>query len=332
MSANPVAPSVLSDLIEIPAGTLRMGSTEHYPEEAPLVTLEVAAFRLEQHPVTNAQFTAFVQATGYVTVAERSLEGPVYAHLSEADRQPGSLVFTGTTGPVALNDHTQWWSWVSGASWRLPAGPGSRARPKAQHPVVHVSHEDTLAYAEWAGRRLPTEAEHEWAARGGVGIVDDGAWSEYSWGSELTPGGELQANTWQGEFPHRNRGARGFKGTSAVGTFALNGYGLADMIGNVWEWTGTEWSPDHRALSEQIIAAGRVSLPMAQAAPHAHAGGQQAPCCGGSAPLPGQRQFVAKGGSHLCAPEYCLRYRPAARIPQTQDSATSHMGFRLALS
>lgn len=325
---------MLTDLIDIPAGTLAMGSADHYPEEAPVVRLPVAAFQLEQHPVTNAQFAAFVEATGYRTVAERPLEGPVYAHLSPAERQPGSLVFTGTKGPVPLTDYSQWWSWVPGASWRLPQGPDSRARARAQHPVVHVAHEDAQAYAAWAGRRLPTEAEFEWAARGGTGIGEDGTFSEYAWGAELNPEGQLLANTWQGAFPYRSTGARGFKGTSPVGTFAANGYGLVDMIGNVWEWTASPWTDNHVELAEAVAAAGRPTLTMATDIADAHAHGaaedQQAPCCGGAPAQPGQQRFVAKGGSHLCAPEYCLRYRPAARTPQTQESSTTHMGFRCA--
>lgn len=328
---------MLSDLVEIPAGTLLQGSSTHYPEEAPVVRVEVAEFAIEQHPVTNAQFAAFVEATGYRTVAERPLTGPVYAHLSEAEKQPGSLVFTGTKGPVPLTNYQQWWSWVPGANWRLPQGPTAKARPRADHPVVHVAHEDASAYASWAGRRLPTEAEHEWAARGGTGINADGSYTPYAWGAEVQPEGQLMANTWQGDFPYRNKGARGFKGTSPVGKFGVNGYGLADMIGNVWEWTDTPWTPDHTALARTLAdrdVAGRTVLPLADtSAPSAstHQHDPAAPCCGGAPAQPGQRQFVAKGGSHLCAPEYCLRYRPAARVPQTQESATTHMGFRCAL-
>lgn len=221
----------LTPLLQIPGGTLAMGSTEHYPEEAPVVPVVVTGFGLERHPVTNAQFARFVEATGYLTVAERRLEGPVYAELSEEERAPGGLVFTGTPGPVDLSNWRLWWTWVPGAQWRMPYGPDARTRARADHPVVQVAREDALAYCEWAGRRLPTEAEHEWAARGGTSNT------EYAWGSELHPGGELMANTWQGDFPYRNRGARGFKGTSPVGRFPANPYDLVDMIGNVWEWT-----------------------------------------------------------------------------------------------
>lgn len=315
------ADRLLTPLVEVPAGTLTMGSADHYPEEAPVVGVEVAAFRIEQHPVTNAQFAAFVEATGHVTVAEQALEGPVYAHLDAAERQPGSLVFTGTSGPVDLTEWRQWWSWVPGATWRMPQGPHSRARARADHPVVHVARADARAYARWAGRRLPTEAEHEWAAWGGAGGT------EFVWGTELRPASGLMANTFQGDFPYRNRGAHGFKGTSPVGKFPANGYGLLDMIGNVWEWTDTPWTADHTDLLPSAPG-GRGLLSMADGA-HQHGSAPAAPCCGGAPAQPGQEQFVVKGGSHLCAPEYCQRYRPAARTPQTEESSTTHLGFRL---
>ena len=290
-------------LIDVPGGILQMGSGDHYPEEAPVTAVQVAAFRLERHPVTNAQFAAFVTATGHQTHAEKPVDGPVYAELSDAERLPGSLVFTGTRGTVDLTDWRQWWTWVPGAQWRMPQGPDARTRAKADHPVVQVSRHDALAYCAWADRRLPTEAEHEWAAAAGV------LSTPYAWGAEATPDETLMANTWQGEFPYRNRGARGFKGTSPVGRFPANSFGLHDMIGNVWEWTDTRWTADHTG---QDAAGPSVA----------------SPCCGGASPEPGQQQWVVKGGSHLCAPEYCLRYRPAARTPQTGESATTHLGFR----
>lgn len=281
----------LSDLVELPAGSFRMGSTHFYPEEAPVRTERVAAFAIERHPVTNAQYAAFVADTGYVTVAERPMDPRLYPGVAEADLQPGAMVFRPASGPVDLRDWRRWWDWAPGASWRHPFGPDSECAP--DHPVVQVAYADALAYAGWAGRRLPTEVEWEYAARAG-------AESTYPWGEDAAPEGTLMANTWQGRFPYRNDGALGWAGTSPVGTFPANGYGLVDMIGNVWEWTATEFS-------------GQIANP----------------CCL-PADDPGVSQAL-KGGSHLCAPEYCHRYRPAARSPQTRDTATTHIGFRCAM-
>lgn len=288
------------DVVELRGGTFRMGSSAFYAEEAPGVDRTVAAFAIGRTPVTNEQFATFVSATGYVTTAERPLDPADFPQAtSELDTNPGSLVFTPTVGPVDLSDWRQWWRWVPGACWRAPFGPGSNVDGKHNHPVVQVSFEDASAFCDWAGFRLPTEVEWEFAARGGL----DGA--TYAWGEEPQHVGQLKANTWQGSFPWRNAGARGWEGTSPVGAFAENGYGLVDMTGNVWEWTSTEWSATHR----------------------------ESPTCGCSprpaAPSEAEAR-VAKGGSHLCAPEYCLRYRPAARTRQTIDSSTTHMGFRVA--
>lgn len=281
----------LSDLVELPGGSFRMGSNRFYPEETPVRTERVAAFGIERHPVTNTQYAAFVADTGYLTVAERPLDPQLYPGVAQADLQPGAMVFRQTPGPVDLRDWRQWWDWAPGASWRHPFGPDSACAP--DHPVVQVSYADAIAYAQWAGRRLPTEPEWEYAARAG-------AETTYPWGEDVTPAGELMANTWQGRFPYRNDGALGWAGTSPVGTFPANGYGLVDMIGNVWEWTSTEFT-------------GRI----------------EKPCCL-PADDPGVSQAL-KGGSHLCAPEYCHRYRPAARSPQTRDTATTHIGFRCAV-
>ncbi|EHB56358.1 Sulphatase-modifying factor protein [Mycolicibacterium rhodesiae JS60] len=289
---------MLTDLVVVPGGSFRMGSTSFYPEEAPIHTATVGSFAIERHPVTNAQFADFVAATGYVTIAERSLDPALYPGVAEADLQPGALVFRPTPGPVNLRDWRQWWDWAPGASWRTPFGPGSDIADKADHPVVQVAYPDANAYAAWADRRLPTEAEWEYAARAG-------STGPYAWGDEPTVGGALMANTWQGRFPYRNDGALGWVGTSPVGTFPPNGYGLVDMIGNVWEWTTTRYSAHHRL-------------------------DQQNSCCPPpTEPDPAVSQTL-KGGSHLCAPEYCHRYRPAARSPQSQDSSTTHIGFRCA--
>ncbi|MBS9536072.1 formylglycine-generating enzyme family protein [Mycobacterium sp. M1] len=280
-----------TELVALPGGVYRMGSTAFYPEEAPAHTVTVAGFAVERHPVTNAQFAEFVAATGYLTVAER----PV----GIGDADPGALVFTPTAGPVDLADWRQWWTWVPGACWRHPHGPDSDVTDLPDHPVVQVAYPDAAAYADWAGRRLPTEAEWEYAAGGG-------ARTTYAWGDDERPDGRLMANTWQGRFPHRNDGALGFAGTSPVGTFPPNVFGLVDMIGNVWEWTTTRFTGHHR-LDEPVR-----------------------PCCSPIGPPDPTVLQALKGGSHLCAPEYCHRYRPAARSPQSQDSATTHIGFRCA--
>lgn len=294
------AGSVLTELVDVPGGTFAMGATGFYPEETPVHEVAVAAFAVERHPVTNAQFAAFVTDTGYVTVAERALDPAAFPGVPAADLAPGALVFRPTPGPVDLRDWRQWWHWVPGACWRHPAGPGSSIDDRAEHPVVQVAYPDAIAYASWAGRRLPTEAQWEFAARAG-------STTTYPWGDEAAPDGRLMANTWQGRFPYYNRGAHGWSGTSPVATFPPNGFGLADMIGNVWEWTTTLYDARHRP------------------------GRETTSCCPDPAGDPASHQVI-KGGSHLCAPEYCHRYRPAARSSQSQDSATTHLGFRCVLS
>jgi sulfatase modifying factor 1 len=288
---------MLTELVELPGGAFRMGSTSFYPEEAPIHTATVAPFAVERHPVTNAQFAEFVAATGYVTVAEQPIDPAQYPGANPDDLVPGALVFRATPGPVDLRDWRQWWHWVPGACWRHPFGPESDVAERADHPVVQVAFPDAAAYAQWAGRRLPTEAEWEYAARGGVT-------TKYAWGDEEKPEGQLMANTWQGRFPYRNDGALGWTGTSPVGSFPPNRFGLLDMIGNVWEWTTTEYTSHHRL--------------------------DQPPksCCTPCGPADPSVNHTLKGGSHLCAPEYCHRYRPAARSPQSQDTATTHIGFR----
>ncbi len=236
---------VLTELIDLPGGSFRMGSTSFYPEEAPIHTVTVGSLAVERHPVTNAQFAEFVAATGYVTVAEQPIDPSLYPGANPDDLCAGAMVFRPASGPIDLRDWRQWWDWVPGANWRRPFGPDgpeSTGADKANHPVVQVAYPDAAAYARWVGRRLPTEAEWEYAARGRIAGE---SWT-YSWGEEATPDGQLMANTWQGRFPYRNDGALGWVGTSPVGTFPPNGFGLVDMIGNVWEWTTTEFSAHHR--------------------------------------------------------------------------------------
>ncbi|MGX1585297.1 formylglycine-generating enzyme family protein [Microbacterium sp. NPDC055502] len=294
-------------MIEVPGGTLRMGSDEFYPEEGPVHEREVASFRLDEHPVTNRDYAAFVDETGYVTVAEQPMDPADYPGVHPDDLVPGAMVFTPTSGPVDLRDWRQWWRWEPGAFWRRPFGPDSSIDDRLDHPVVHIAYPDAVAFAAWAGKRLPTEAEWEWAARGGL------VGARFAWGDETKPDGVLMADTWQGAFPYRNDGADGWVGTAPVRSFAANGYGLFDMIGNVWEWTADYWTHRHVPPGTVAVDPGRRES-LLSAEP--------------GSPIP---RRVLKGGSHLCAPEYCLRYRPAARSAQAEDTAMTHIGFRCAL-
>jgi len=295
----------------IPDGEFAMGSNDFYPEEQPVHRVAVSGFWIDEHPITVAEFRRFVQATDYMTNAERV---PDAADFPGADPEllvPGSLVFHPTAGPVDLTDFRNWWAWVPGAEWRHPQGPGSGVGGLERHPVTHIAHEDAAAYAAWAGKDLPTEAEWEYAARGGLeGKV-------FVWGDDFSPKGKMLANTWQGEFPWQNLLLDGFERTSPIGSFPPNGYGLFDMAGNVWEWTRDFFTPNHPDEVEYPCCTPvnpRVTSPV-----ESFAVGE-----------PGEHipRRVTKGGSHLCAPNYCLRYRPAARQGQQVDTSTSHIGFR----
>ena len=285
-------------MVWIPGGTFAMGSQDFYPEERPVRRVAVEGFWMDRHPVTVAQFGRFVGETGHQTVAERPLEPGDYPDADPSALVPGSLVFHKTPGPVRLDDVRAWWRYVPGASWHQPQGPGTTAAGRGRHPVTHVAYEDAAAFAAWAGKALPTEAEWERAARGGV----EGA--VFAWGDEIEPHGRPMANTWRGEFPWSNLGANGYEGTSPVGAFPPNGFGLYDITGNVWEWT--------------------CDLYTAHKGTHA--------CCA-PAVAPDERipRRVIKGGSHLCAPNYCLRFRPAARQGEAVDTSTTHIGFRCVL-
>jgi len=310
-TANIRAAAQTDDMVWVPGGTFRMGSDAHYPEEAPAQYVHVDGFWIDRTPVTNAQFRRFVEATGYRTFAEIAPDPRDYPGALPEMLRAGSLVFTPTRGPVDLGDFHNWWRFCFGADWRHPEGPGSKIKGKEDHPVVHVAWKDVQAYAAWAGKELPTEAEWEFAARGGL----DGA--EFAWGGEFMPAGRYLANTWQGTFPFQNLGSDGYERTSPVTAFPPNGYGLLDMIGNVWEWT-SDWFADR------------------------HAGGAAHSCCAPPSPRGGTEEGsydpcqpqvriprkVLKGGSHLCAPNYCRRYRPAARHAHPLDTSTSHVGFR----
>jgi formylglycine-generating enzyme required for sulfatase activity len=288
---------VTDHLVRVPEQTSVLGSDRHYPEEGPARPVSVAEFWIQPYQVTNTQFAGFVTATGYVTVAERPLNPSDYPGAPAENLQPGSMVFTRTPGPVDLQHLNEWWTWTPGASWRHPVGLLSSIDKRADHPVVHVAYEDAEAYAAWAGMSLPTEAEWETAARGGL----EGA--TFTWGDDPEQPGERLANYWHGDFPWRPE--KGYGRTSPVANFPANDYGLFDMAGNVWEWT-TDWYTATRAGDS---------------------------CCEADSYDPRQPQFrvprrVIKGGSFMCADGYCLRYRPAARRPQAVDTGMSHVGFR----
>lgn len=288
--------------VDVPAGEFHMGSDDTYPEERPSHLRRVERFAISASPVTNFEFGRFIVATGYRTVAEQLLPPEVSHGLGISGRTPGSMVFN-PPGPDTLDDEVEegsWWRFVEGACWHAPQGPASSIADRPNHPVVHIAFVDALAYCEWAGCRLPAEAEWEFAARGGRDVH-----TAFMWGEELLPAGVAMANHWLGIFPHRphplNAGT-----TTPVGVYPPNDIGLFDMIGNVWEWTTTEFRDSHVTSS----------------------------CCGGTAdPLQqGGRAMVLKGGSHLCAENYCSRYRPSARIPQQEYFTASHIGFRVAVT
>ncbi len=298
-------------MIWIEGGAFRMGSDRHYVEEAPAHRVIVDGFWIDTTPVTNRQFAAFVEATGHVTLAERKPDPSDYPGALPHMLRAGSLVFNPTPNPVSLKDWSQWWSFKFGADWRHPLGHDSSITGLEDHPVVHVAYPDALAYARWAGKRLPSEGQWEYAARGGL----EGA--EFAWGDELTPGGRHMANTWQGAFPFQNTREDGHERTSPVGSYPPNGYGLFDMIGNVWEWTSDWYEPRHpdEALKACCI-------------PRNPRGGREERSYDPLQPKVRIPRKVLKGGSHLCAPSYCRRYRPAARHPEPIDTSASHVGFR----
>ena len=307
-------------MIRIPEGVFRMGARDFYVEERPVLAVGVDGFWMDPAPVTRSDFARFVEATGYVTVAERDLIAEDYPGLDEADLAAGSLVFTQTPGPVDLDNPGHWWRFVRGANWRGPLASGD-------HPVVHVAYEDARAYAEWRGKSLPTEAEWEYAARGGL----DGA--TYPWGDAFYPDGKAMANIWEGDFPWRNTERDGYTRTSPVATYLPNGYGLFDMVGNVWEWTQDWWSTSHGGENAADAACcgslnpGAAGRNIGSTVTNPRGGPENASFDPSQPEIRIPRK-VLKGGSHLCAPSYCLRYRPAARIPQMIDTATSHIGFR----
>ncbi|PWK68472.1 formylglycine-generating enzyme family protein [Aminobacter sp. AP02] len=303
-----------ADMLWIPGGTFRMGSDRHYAEERPAHRVSVDGFFMDKTPVTNRQFRRFVEATNYTTFAEIPPNPADYPGALPHMLQAGSLIFSPPKGPVDLRNWGQWWAFKFGANWRRPYGPGSNIKGLDEHPVVHVAYCDAEAYAKWAGKELPTEAEWEFAGRAGL---ED---AEYAWGDELTPGGKHMANTWQGTFPHENLKSDGNDRTSPVTAFPANAYGLYDMIGNVWEWTSDFWSTKHTE-----------DAPKACCVPTNPRGGPIESSFDPNQPQIRIPRKVLKGGSHLCAPNYCRRYRPAARHAEPVDTSTSHVSFRCVL-
>jgi formylglycine-generating enzyme len=298
-------------MVRIPGGTFLMGSDKHYPEERPAHRVTVDGFWMDRTPVTNKRFQRFVEATGHVTFAEIPPNPDQYPGALPHMLYAGSLVFVKPSGPVDRREMCNWWQFMRGADWRHPYGPESSIEGQDSHPVVHVAYADAEAFAKWEGKSLPTEAEWEFAARGGL----DGA--PYAWGDEFRPQDRHMANTWQGEFPWENTLGDGFERTSPVGSFPANGFGLSDMIGNVWEWTTDWYYPKH---PNEVLKACCI--------PRNPRGAPEADSYDPSQPEIMIPRKVIKGGSHLCAPNYCRRYRPAARFPEPVDTSTCHVGFR----
>lgn len=308
-------------MVLIPAGKFSMGCELPGSKlnERPVIKVSVDAFWIDEHDVTNAEFRKFVVATGYKTTAERPIDweqikkqvAPGTPKPADEMLQPGSMVFVPTDGPVDLREMSGWWQWTIGANWQHPEGPKSNLDGREQHPVVQVSWDDAVAYAKWAGKRLPTEAEWEIAARGGL----DG--KRFAWGDEFQPGGKFMANTWTGNFPYKNTKEDGFERTSPVKTYPPNSYGLYDMGGNVWNWCSDWYRPDTHARNKLE--------------PSCH--NPQGPKASYSINHPEQtEERVTKGGSFLCHVNYCESYRPAARRGTPPDTGMSHIGFRCALS
>jgi formylglycine-generating enzyme len=308
------AKALSDDMVWIPGGTFGMGSDHHYAEEGPSHRAAVEGFWIERTPVTNRQFKAFFNATGHVTTAQIAPNPKDYPGALPKMIYAGSLVFSPRATVKDLRDFSQWWTFTKGANWRHPYGPKSNIKGLDDHPVVHVSYSDALAYTKWVGKELPTEAEWEFAARGGL----DG--EEFAWGNTFSPAGQHMANTWQGIFPNQNLGEDGYERTSPVTAFPPNGYGVNDMIGNVWEWTSDWWSARHEADVQKACCI-----------PSNPRGGPESASYDPALPNIKIPRKVLKGGSHLCAPNYCRRYRPAARHAEAIDTSTSHVGFRCVL-
>lgn len=309
-----IIPVLLSNMIPMQGGKFLMGSDKFYPEEKPIREVTVDGFWIDKFPVTNEDFREFVSETKYITVAERPLNPAVYPGITEENLAPGSMVFQKTKQRVDLKNYANWWAWIKGACWKHPHGPGSSLKGLDNHPVVHIAYEDAEAYAMWAGKELPTEAEWEFAARGGLEGM------HFTWGNEDTQLVKPKANTWQGEFPFENLVTDGYEGTAPVGSYEPNGFGLYDMAGNIWEWTCDWWVPNLNENAKKFKSCCTPAVNPRVFSPEA-----SYDTCQSNIKIP---RKVVKGGSHICAPNYCLRYRPAARQPQMIDTGMTHIGFR----
>ncbi|MBN8790045.1 MAG: formylglycine-generating enzyme family protein [Terrimonas sp.] len=288
-------------MVWIPGGEFEMGSNA-FPDAQPLHKVKVTGFWMDEHEVTNAQFAAFVKATGYKTVAERPLNPADFPGVPADKLVPGSAVFSPPTHKVSLDNPLQWWRYIHYASWQQPEGASSSIKNRMNEPVVHVCYEDAAAYAAWAGKRLPTEAEWEFAARGGK------KYNDYYWGTELKPGGKWVANIFQGHFPEGNTKEDGYTGVAPVKTFAADSYGLYDMNGNVWEWCSDFYRPDYYKISTSDNPKG--------------------PSDSFDPDEPGAIKRVQRGGSFLCSDEYCIRYKAGSRGKGEVSSGSNNLGFR----
>ena len=312
VNATPAPGPAPSGMVWIPGGTFWMGCENcGMPDALPMHLVAVDGFWMDRAPVTNAEFERFVKATSYVTVAERPLDPRDFPGVPGEKLVPGSAIFVPTSTPVPLDNPLQWWRYTPGANWKHPAGPGSDLKARADHPAVHVAFEDAVAYATWAGKRLPTEAEFEFAARGGLDR------QKYPWGNDMNPGGNAAANTWQGQFPARDHGDDGYLGTSPVTAFPPNGFGLYDMGGNVWQWCADWYRPEAYAAQAQT---GVVTQ------------NPKGPADSFDPQEPAAAKRVTRGGSYLCTDQYCARYLVGSRGKSEISSAASNLGFRLARS
>lgn len=302
------AVQAIDGMVFIEGGIFNMGSGHPMMHDArPIHRVKVDSFYIDEHEVTNHQFDRFVRETGYATVAEQPLNPADFPGVALQDLQPGSLVFSEPSRPVNLNNELQWWRFVKGAYWQHPEGPGSNIDNRLDHPVVHIAWADAVAYADWAGKRLPTEAEWEYAARGGLDKKD------YIWGDKLKLSGSFMANTFQGQFPNRNSAKDGFTFTSPVKSFPANSYGTYDMAGNVWEWVSDWYSADYY---KNLTTFDVVDNPL----------GPTDSFDSNDRSMP---QRVQKGGSFLCTDQYCSRYMPGSRGKGDPKSSSNHVGFRL---